>query len=68
MPRRSSVGSNEPTLVPLIRMSPSVMSMSRLTIFIAVVLPPPDGPTSTHRSPAGMTRDRESTAGSDRPG
>ena len=35
----------------------------RLTIFIAVVLPPPEGPTSTQRSPAGIVSERSSTAG-----
>ena len=37
--------------------------MSRFTIFIVVVLPQPDGPTSTHTSPAGMVRVRSVTAG-----
>ena len=50
-------------------MSPSVMSTSRLTIFIAVVLPLPDGPTSTQISPAGTSSDRSLMAGVDsRPG
>ena len=40
----------------------------RLTIRIAVVLPQPDGPTSTHISPAGTSSDKWSTAGSDEPG
>ena len=40
-------------LVPSMRMSPLVSSISRLTSFSAVVLPPPDGPTSTQISPAG---------------
>ena len=53
---------------PSMVMSPSVMSIRRLTIFIAVVLPPPDGPTSTQISPAGTARDSERTAGSVRPG
>ena len=35
------------------RMSPSLMSIRRLTIFIAVVLPAPDGPTRQQISPAG---------------
>ena len=37
-------------------MSPLVMSIIRLTIRIAVVLPQPDGPTSTQISPAGTVR------------
>jgi hypothetical protein len=55
-------------LLPPIRMSPDVMSIRRLTIFIAVVLPPPDGPTRTQISPAGIVNVRSSTAGSARPG
>ena len=39
------------TLRPPSRMSPEVMSIIRLTIRIAVVLPQPDGPTSTQISP-----------------
>ena len=34
------------------------MSIIRLTIRIAVVLPQPDGPTSTQISPAGTVRER----------
>ena len=49
-------------------MSPPVMSIMRLTIRIAVVLPQPDGPTSTQISPAGTSSERESTAGSVWPG
>ena len=41
------------TLRPSSRMSPSLMSIMRLTIRIAVVLPQPDGPTSTQISPDG---------------
>ena len=40
----------------------------RLTIRIAVVLPQPDGPTSTQISPAGTVSDSFSTAGSRWPG
>src|SRR5438034_4246544 len=68
MPRRSSIVSRLRTLRPPIVMSPSEMSISRLTIFIAVVLPPPEGPTSTQISPAGTTSERSSTAGAARPG
>ena len=50
------------------RMSPSVISTVRLTIRIAVVLPQPDGPTSTQISPAGTSRVRWSSAGEDWPG
>ena len=53
MLRRSSSGLRSLTLRPPSRMSPEVMSIIRLTIRIAVVLPQPDGPTSTQISPAG---------------
>ena len=39
-------------------MSPSVISIMRLTIRIAVVLPQPEGPTSTQISPAGTVSER----------
>ena len=58
MPRRRSVTSSELMLVPSIRMSPLVSSISRFTSFSAVVLPPPEGPTSTQISPAGTVSDR----------
>src|ERR671910_154753 len=54
MPRRSSVFSSALTLVPSIVMSPSVIEISRLIIFMAVVLPPPEGPMSTQISRAGI--------------
>ena len=50
------------------RMSPSVISTIRFTIRIAVVLPQPEGPTSTQISPAGTSRLRRSTAGVSAPG
>jgi hypothetical protein len=37
-------------------MSPPVISIIRLTSRIAVVLPQPDGPTSTQTSPAGTSK------------
>ena len=49
-------------------MSPSVMSIRRLTIFIAVVLPLPEGPMSTQISPAGTLSESSRTAGAVRPG
>src|SRR4051812_33484816 len=55
------------TLVPSIVMSPSVRVISRLTSFMAVVLPPPEGPISTQISPAGIRRLRSSTAGGAHP-
>src|SRR5947209_2500609 len=43
-------------------MRPLVGSISRLIIFMVVVLPQPDGPTSTHSSPSGTSRVSSSTA------
>ncbi len=40
----------------------------RLIIRIVVVLPDPEGPTSTHTSPAGTVKDRSPIAGSRCPG
>ena len=45
-----------------------MMSIMRLTIRMAVVLPHPDGPTSTQISPDGTVSDSRSTAGSSCPG
>ena len=50
------------------RMSPLVSSIIRLTRRMAVVLPQPDGPTSTHTSPAGTVKERLSMAGVLAPG
>jgi hypothetical protein len=50
-------------LCPSIVMSPSVIEIRRLTIRIAVLFPPPDGPMSTQISPAGIVIERSSTAG-----
>jgi hypothetical protein len=58
MPRRSSVASSVVIPRPSIRMSPLVSSISRLTSLSAVVLPPPEGPTSAQISPAGTVSDR----------
>ena len=41
---------------PSMVIRPPVGSMRRLTIFIDVVLPQPDGPTRTQISPAGIVR------------
>src|SRR5215210_1420746 len=49
-------------------MSPSVISTVRLTIRRAVVLPLPDGPTSTQISPAGTSSESSWIAGSAWPG
>ncbi len=40
----------------------------RLIRRIAVVLPDPDGPTSTHTSPAATFKERSAIAGCDCPG
>ena len=45
-----------------IRTTPLEISSSPATIRSAVVLPQPDGPTSTMNSPSAMSRSRESTA------
>src|SRR4051794_39617679 len=68
MSRRSSAGLRSLTLWPSTKMSPSVMSIIRLTIRMAVVLPQPEGPTSTQISPAGTSSERWSTAGFSAPG
>src|SRR3954454_9140330 len=49
-------------------MSPSLSSIIRLTSRIAVVLPQPDGPTSTQTSPAGTVKLRSPIAGASCPG
>ena len=61
-------GSRSRTEVSPIRMSPSVISTVRLTIRSAVVLPLPDGPTSTQISPASTSSERSWIAGSSWPG
>jgi hypothetical protein len=49
-------------------MSPLVGSIMRFTMRMTVVLPQPDGPTSTQISPAGTVSERSLTAGSSEPG
>src|SRR5437870_2015955 len=51
------------TSAPPTRMVPEVGSISRLIIRIVVVLPQPEGPTSTVVSPSGTSRLRPATAG-----
>ncbi len=65
---RSSRASRCSTLRPPSRMSPPVIEIIRLIRRIAVVLPDPDGPTSTQTSPAGTVNDRSAIAGSRCPG
>ena len=64
MRRRSSTGSAWVTSLPSRKMRPDVGSMSRLTILSVVVLPQPDGPTSTQISPS---RDVERELAAPRP-
>ena len=52
---------------PFTSMRPDVGSMSRLIIFIVVVLPQPEGPTRTTVSPSSMSNDRPETAGGPEP-
>ena len=66
--RRSSEGVRSRTERSPTTMSPSVISIIRFTIRIAVVLPEPDGPTKTQISPAGISRESSWTAGSAEPG
>ena len=53
MRRRSSTAGMPMMSSPPMVIRPPVGSMSRLIIFIVVVLPQPDGPTRTQISPAG---------------
>src|SRR5919204_3661854 len=67
MSRRRSAGSRVRTDSPSSRMSPPLISIMRLTSRIAVVLPHPDGPTSTQTSPAGTSKLRSWIAGDAEP-
>src|SRR5215213_4891259 len=62
MPRRSCAGSRAAVSCPSIVIRPEVGSIIRLTIRNEVVLPQPDGPTSTVVAPLGAVRSRPSTA------
>jgi len=68
IPRRSSTSGSSRMLRPSILISPSSKSINLLTSFSAVVLPPPDGPTSTQNVPAGMVKVSSWSAASARPG
>lgn len=62
MLRRSSIASTSRTLRPPTSTSPEVGSISRFTIFSAVVLPQPEDPTIVRNSPLGTRRSKwEST-------
>ncbi len=58
-----SLGARSLTTLPPMRSVPEVMSSRPATIRSAVVLPEPDGPTSTISSPSATSRSRSSTAG-----
>src|SRR5215210_8577433 len=62
MPRRSSVVSRVAASTRSRRIRPDVGSISRLTILSDVVLPQPEGPTSTQIFPAGISSERSFTA------
>src|SRR3954452_21236491 len=62
MLRRSFTASARVTSSPPSRMRPEVGSTSRLIMRIVVVLPHPDGPTSTAIAPAGTSNESSSTA------
>src|ERR1700689_2540543 len=53
--------------LPFTRIRPALGSISRLIIRRVVVLPHPEGPTSTQSSPASMSRLNSLTAASDDP-
>src|SRR3990170_53755 len=63
MVRRSCTGSYSEVFLPSMKISPELGSISRLTILIVVVLPQPDGPSSTQISPFGTSSVTWSTAG-----
>src|SRR3990170_6122113 len=66
--RRNRCGSVLIALTPATQMSPEVGSTMRLIIFRVVVLPHPDGPTSTTISPSDTSNERSPTAGEGLPG
>jgi hypothetical protein len=68
MRRRSSSAFLWVTSSSPIRIRPLVGSISRLIIFMVVVLPHPEGPTSITISPAGISRVTSSTAAWSCPG
>jgi hypothetical protein len=62
MRRRRSGGSTVATSRPSTTIRPLVASIIRLIMRRVVVLPQPDGPTRTVRSPSGTSRSTLSTA------
>ena len=61
-------GGSSLTSRPPIRIAPASTSSSPASIRSAVVLPEPDGPTSTISSPSAISRSSASTAGVSLPG
>jgi hypothetical protein len=57
-----SLGGRSLTTRSPILMVPSVMSSSPATILRAVVLPQPEGPTKTMKSPSATSKERSLTA------
>src|SRR3990170_8960168 len=66
--RRNRCGSVLIALTPATQISPEVGSTMRFIIFRVVVLPHPDGPTSTTISPSDTSNERSPTAGEGLPG
>src|SRR5271166_6410196 len=64
MRRRSATGSIDATSWPSTSTTPEVTSKSRFTVLRSVVLPLPDGPTSTANVPRGMSSVTSATAAS----
>jgi hypothetical protein len=62
MPSPRSRGSRSLTTRPSMRISPALGSMKPAIMRKVVVLPQPDGPTSTTNSPSSMVRPRLRTA------
>src|SRR5215813_9121908 len=62
MPRLRSRGSQSVTRAAPMKMSPAVGVSSPAIMLSVVVLPQPDGPTSTTNSPSGTARSMASTA------
>ena len=60
--RRNWTGSIFKTSMPSMRIRPPDGSMSRLIMRSVVVLPQPDGPTSTQSSPSGTVKLSSATA------
>src|SRR5262245_28679315 len=62
MERRSVTSSTSDVSRPSMKILPDDGAINRLIIFMVVVLPQPDGPSSTHTAPAGTSMSTLSTA------